>query len=76
MSLNVQAANLGIADAWQAAMQRDPQFEAARAQWEAGKTHVAQGRALWTPTLAFRGSAGHADQQIQTSGAAESPARQ
>ena len=64
------AAGVGVADAWQAAMQRDPQFEAARAQWEAGRTHAAQGRALWMPTLAVQGSAGRADQRSQTSGAA------
>ena len=64
------AAGLGVTDAWQAALQHDPQFEAARAQWEAGKTHAAQGRALWMPTLAVQGSAGRADQQSQTAGAA------
>ena len=51
-------------------MQHDPTFEAARAQWEAGRTHIAQGRALWMPTLAVQGSAGRGDQQTQTSGAA------
>lgn len=64
------AAGLGIGDAWQAAMRHDPQFESARAQWEAGKTHAAQGRALWMPSLAVQGSAGRADQQSETSGAA------
>jgi outer membrane protein len=63
------AAGLGVADAWQAAMQHDPQFESARAQWDAGKTHAAQGRALWLPTLAVQGSTGRADQQSLTSGA-------
>jgi len=67
---NARAANLGVADAWQAAMQHDPTFESARAQWEAGRTHAAQGRALWMPTLAVQGSVGLADQQTQTSGAA------
>ena len=70
MSGSAGAAGLGVADAWQAAVQHDPQYEAARAQWEAGKTHAAQGRALWMPTLAVQGSAGRADQQSQTSGAA------
>ena len=70
LSGSAGAAGLGVADAWQAAMQHDPQFEAARAQWEAGKTHAAQGRALWMPTLVVQGSAGRADQQSQTSGAA------
>jgi outer membrane protein len=70
LSANAGAAGLGVADAWKAAAQHDPHFEAARAQWEAGKTHVAQGRALWLPTLAVQGSAGRADQQSQTSGAA------
>ncbi len=64
------AAGLGVADAWRAAMQHDPTFESARAQWEAGRTHIAQGRALWMPTLAVQGSAGRGDQQTQTSGAA------
>ena len=63
------AAGLGIADAWQAATNHDPTFAAARAQWEAGRTHLAQGRALWMPTLAVQGSAGRGDQQTQTSGA-------
>ena len=70
LSGSAGAAELGVADAWQAAMRHDPQFEAARAQWDAGKTHAAQGRALWMPTLAVQGSAGRADQQSQTSGAA------
>ena len=51
-------------------MGHDPTFAAARAQWEAGRTHAAQGRALWMPTLAVQGSAGRADQQSETSGAA------
>lgn len=70
VSATAGAAGLGVTDAWQAARQHDPQFEAARAQWEAGRTHAAQGRALWLPTLALQGSAGRADQQSQTSGAA------
>ena len=69
MSGNAGAAGLGVADAWQAATKHDPQFEAARAQWEAGKTHAAQGRAVWMPTLAVQGSAGREDQQTRTSGA-------
>jgi outer membrane protein len=64
------AASLGIVDAWQAATNHDPTFAAARAQWEAGRTHIAQGRALWMPTLTAQGSAGRGDQQSQTSGAA------
>jgi outer membrane protein len=64
------AAGLGVTGAWQAATQRDPTFAAARAQWEAGRTHAAQARALWMPTLAVQGSAGRGDQQSQTSGAA------
>ncbi|HTY93652.1 MAG TPA: TolC family outer membrane protein [Steroidobacteraceae bacterium] len=67
---SASAAGLGLADAWQAAMRHDPQFESARAQWEAGRTHAAQGRALWMPTLAAQGSAGRTDQQSRTSGAA------
>ena len=67
---NVGAAAIGVTDAWQAAMQHDPIFEAAHAQWEAGRTHAAQGRALWMPTLAAQGSAGRGDQQSQSSGAA------
>ena len=63
------AANLGLAEAWQAATNHDPTFAAARAQWEAGRTHAAQGRALWMPTLAAQGSAGRADLLTQTSGA-------
>ena len=70
ISGSAAAAGLGVADAWQAAMQHDPQFEAARAQWEAGKSHAAQGRALWMPTLAVQASAGRADQQSRISGAA------
>ena len=64
-----RAASVGITDAWQAATSHDPAFAAARAQLEAGRTHIAQGRALWLPTLAVQGSAGRADQQTQTSGA-------
>jgi outer membrane protein len=64
------AAGLGVTDAWQAAMRHDPAFEAARAQWEAGRTHVAQARALWLPTLAAQGSAGRGAQDTHTSGAA------
>lgn len=64
------AAGIGVTDAWRAAMAHDPTFEAARAQWEAGRTHAAQGRALWMPTLAVQGSAGRGEQQSQTSGAA------
>ena len=67
---NAGAADFGVRDAWQAAVQHDPTFEAARAQWEAGHTHAAQGRALWMPTVAAQGSAGRADQQSRTSGAA------
>lgn len=67
---SAEAAGLAVTDAWRAAMQHDPQFEAARAQWEAGKTHADQGRALWMPTLAVQASTGRADQQSQTSGAA------
>jgi outer membrane protein len=63
------AASIGVTAAWQAAMGHDPTFEAAHAQWEAGRTHAAQGRALWLPTLAVQGSAGRGDQQSQTSGA-------
>jgi outer membrane protein len=70
LSGSAGAAGLGVVDAWRAAMQHDPQFEAARAQWEAGKTHADQGRALWMPTLAVQGSAGRADQQSESSGAA------
>jgi outer membrane protein len=64
------AAGLGVTDAWQAAMNHDPAFAAARAQWEAGRTHAAQARALWLPTLSAQGSAGRSDQQTHTSGAA------
>jgi outer membrane protein len=64
------ATDFGVTDAWRAAMQHDPAFAAARAQWEAGRTHAAQGRALWLPTLAVQGSTGRGDQQSQTSGAA------
>lgn len=64
------AAALGVTDAWQAALQHDPQFAAALAQREAGRTHAAQGRALWLPTLTGQASAGRADQQSSTSGAA------
>jgi outer membrane protein len=64
------AAGLGVTDAWQAAMRHDPGFAAARAQWEAGRTHAAQARALWLPTLSAQGSAGRGDQQTHTSGAA------
>ena len=69
------AAGLGVTDAWQAAAHHDPAFEAARAQWEAGRTHVAQARALWLPTLSAQGSAGRADQETRTSGAAFSAPR-
>jgi len=69
-SSSAWAASLGLAEAWQAATNHDPTFAAARAQWEAGRTHAAQGRALWMPTLTAQGSAGRADQQTQTSGAA------
>jgi outer membrane protein len=64
------AAGLGVTDAWQAAMRHDPGFAAARAQREAGRTHAAQARALWLPTLSAQGSAGRGDQQTHTSGAA------
>lgn len=64
------AAALGVTEAWQAAMHHDPQFASARAQWEAGRTHSAQGRALWLPTLSAQGSAGREDQQSRTFGAA------
>lgn len=64
------ADGIGVTDAWRAAMQHDPAFAAARAQWEAGRTHVAQGRALWLPTLTAQGSTGRGDQQGETSGAA------
>ncbi len=64
------AASVGVTEAWQAAMQHDPNFEAARAQWEAGRTHTAQGRALWMPSLSVQGGAGRVDQQTKTSGAA------
>jgi outer membrane protein len=63
------AAGLGVADAWQAAMQHDPAFEAAQAQQEAGQTHVAQARSLWMPTLSARGGLGLADQESHSSGA-------
>ena len=64
------AAGIGMTDAWQAALRHDPVFAAAQAQWEAGRTHAAQARALWLPTLAAQGSAGRGDQQSETSGAA------
>ncbi|MBS0380513.1 MAG: TolC family protein [Proteobacteria bacterium] len=64
------AGGLGVTDAWKAATQHDPQFESARAQWEAGKTHSTQGRALWLPSVELQGGIGRADQQSQTSGAA------
>jgi outer membrane protein len=64
------AAGVGVADAWQAAMDHDPAFAAARAQREAGQTHVAQARALWLPTLSAQGRAGRGDQETHTSGAA------
>ena len=64
------AAGISVTDAWQAAMRHDPAFEAARAQWEAGRTHVAQARALWLPTLSAQGSAGSGDQATHSSGAA------
>jgi outer membrane protein len=67
---SARAAGLGVTDAWRAAMQHDPQFQSARAEWEAGRTHAAQGRALWMPSLAVEGSAGREDQQSRTSGAA------
>jgi len=67
---NVAAAGISVTDAWQAAALHDAAFAAARAQWEAGRTHAAQGRALWMPTLAVQGTAGRGDQQSQTSGAA------
>jgi len=64
------AANLGVTGAWQAAMDHDPAFAAARAQREAGQTHVAQARALWLPTLSAQGSAGYGDQETNTTDAA------
>ena len=64
------AAGMGVTEAWQAALRHDPAFAAAQAQWEAGHTHVAQARALWLPTLAAQGSAGRADQETHSSGAA------
>lgn len=67
---NVWAAGLSVTDAWQAAMHHDPAFEAAQAQWEAGRTHVEQGRALWMPTLSAQGSAGRGEQASHSSGAA------
>lgn len=70
ISSGAGAAAPGVADAWRAATQHDPAFAAARAQWEAGRTHAAQGRALWMPTLAVQGSFGRGDQETRTSGAA------
>ncbi len=67
---SAHAAGIGVTDAWQAALRHDPAFAAAQAQWEAGRTHAAQARALWLPTLAAQGSAGRGDQRTETSGAA------
>ena len=64
------AGSLSVTDAWKAAVVHDPAFEAAQAQWEAGRAHAAEGRALWMPTLAATGSAGRNDVQNSTLGAA------
>jgi outer membrane protein len=64
------AAGISVTDAWQAAMRQDPIFEAAQAQWEAGRTHIEQARALWLPTLSAQGRAGLGDQETHSSGAA------
>lgn len=64
------AAGIGVTEAWQAAVRHDPVFAAAQAQWQAGRTHSAQARALWLPTLAAQGSAGRGDQETETTGAA------
>ena len=69
MSGGACAGSVGLGEAWQAALRHDPQFESARAQWEAGRTHAAQGRALWMPALTVQGSLGKADQRSETSGA-------
>jgi outer membrane protein len=63
------AAGLSVAEAWQAAMRHDPAFEAAEAQQEAGRTHLAQARSLWMPTLSAQGGVGVGDNETHSSGA-------
>ena len=68
-AMHAAGAATSLLDAWQAARQHDPAFQAARAQWEAGLTKERQGRALLRPEIAATGSAGYLTSNRDTTGA-------
>jgi outer membrane protein len=65
----LEAAGIGVTDAWRAAMMHDPVYAAAQAKRDAGQAQRAQARALWLPTLAAVGSGGRSDLDSRTQGA-------
>jgi outer membrane protein len=64
------AGEVNLSQAWQAALDNDPAFAAARAQWDAGRTQEQQARALWLPALSANGSVGRGALDSHTRGAA------
>jgi len=66
-ALSAQATDL--MQAWQAALQHDPQAAVADAARAAGETRRAQAASLWRPTVVLSGSAGRMNADTATTGA-------
>jgi outer membrane protein len=63
------AAGIAVTQTWRAATAHDPAYAAALARRDAGRTHNAQSRALWLPSLIATGSAGQSTVENRTHGA-------
>lgn len=58
-----------LLQAWQAAQQHDPEFAAAHAAFEAGKTRRDQASALWRPSIVLNAGVGRMSNSTSTTGA-------
>ncbi len=58
-----------LLSSWRSALQHDPAFASARAEWDAGQTKQRQGRALFRPNVAIAGSVSYLNSDRDTRGA-------
>lgn len=68
-ALSLPAHALDVLEVWQAAVQHDPDYAAARAGRDAGRAQREQSGALWRPTLALEAGASWADHESSMRGA-------
>jgi outer membrane protein len=68
-SFSLHAAASDLLQAWHAAQNHDPEFTAARAEYEAGNSKRDQGSALWRPSVSLSATAGRMTNDTSTTGA-------